>query len=126
MSTTARPAGCSVVISHAASGKGFIYLGIQIITIGTNQESIIATDFAVHFGSKKHHGITFPGTLRMPENTKFSSDSMGIIQGFNDLINTQILVIFRQYFYLFTAGIVIDNEIFKDIHEIFPIANTFQ
>jgi len=50
-----RPARVAVVVHNAATGKGFINLRVQIITVGQHQKREIPAEFAVDFPGKQNH-----------------------------------------------------------------------
>ena len=80
----------------------------------------------MHFGSKKHHGITLPGALRMPEYAELFFGPLRIINGVKYPIHPKILVVLCQHLYLPACGIIKEDKILKDVHEVLFIAHAFE
>jgi hypothetical protein len=50
-----RPAGVAVVVHHTAAREGLVDLGVEVVSVGEDQEGEIATELPVHLAGEKHH-----------------------------------------------------------------------
>ena len=60
----------------------------------------------------------------MPENTQFTIIQFSCCIGFHGLIYAKILMISGKDFSCMSTGVVIQNKVFKQIKEVFFLANT--
>ena len=95
-------AGCTarvaVVIRHAAACKGFVNLGVQILTVGQNQKREIAAELAMNLAGKKYHRVALAGALGMPEYPQPALPVLAILHRLDGPIDAQELVVAGQYF----------------------------
>ncbi len=123
---TSCPAGILIVVCQSAAGKGFVDLLIEIVAVGADQEGEIAAQFAMHFASEEHHGVGLAAALRVPEDSQFSLACFPVAHGLHGAVNTQELVVVGDDLVSGAGGIVEDDKVLEDIHEVGFVADTLE
>src|SRR3972149_3265495 len=74
-----------------------VYLLIKFFSVSNYQEGVIALKFSEYLLGKENHGKALTTPLCMPENTKPSLILFDTSEGFNDIVDTKILMVFGDY-----------------------------
>ena len=64
-----RGPGC-LVVSDAAADEGLVYLAIEVVSVGHQQEGEVAFQLPPHLLGKERHGIGLAATLGVPEHAE--------------------------------------------------------
>ena len=109
---------------HPAVLKSIAYLIVQFFTVCQDNYCWRAFKLTSDFSCEEQHRVTFSATLCMPENSQLTIDVFTLFIHFNSLVHSQILMVACQNLYSLSVGMVVKNEVFQQVHEIFFLAYT--
>ena len=118
--------GCFHVAQHSAVFKGIADLCVQLLPVGEHHESGRAVKFPADLLSQEQHGIALAASLGVPEHAQLAVSELALLVDLHRLVDAQILVVPGQDFGGMPAGVVKQNEILKQIHEIALVADAPQ
>src|SRR4030042_4189376 len=75
-----------------------VYLLIKFFSVSNYQEGVIALKFSEYLLGKENHGKALTAPLGMPKNSKPPLILFDTSEGFNDIVDAKILMVFSDYF----------------------------
>ena len=118
--------GCFHVAQHSAVFKGIADLCVQLLPVGEHHESGRAVKFPADLLGQEQHGIALAASLGVPEYAQLAVSELALPVNLHCFVDAEILVVPGQNFGSVPAGVVKQNEILKQIHEIALVANAPQ
>ena len=114
------------VSQHSAVFKGIADLRVQLLPVGEHHKSGRAVKFPADLLSQEQHGIALAASLGVPEHAQLAVSELALLIDLHRLVDTEILVVPGQNFGSVPAGVVKENEVLKQIHEIALVADASQ
>ena len=81
--------------SLACACKVLVYLFVQILPVGHDNERKIAGNFSKHFLGEEYHGVAFPAALGVPEDTEAPAVIFELLQCLSSIIHTVFQTLVR-------------------------------
>ena len=118
--------GCFHVAQHSAVFKGIADLCVQLLSVGEHHKGGRAIKFPADLLGQEQHGIALAASLGVPEHAQLAVPKLALLVDLHRLVDAEILVVPGQDFGSVPAGVVKQNEILKQIHEIALVADAPQ
>ena len=99
---------------------------VQLVAIRQDHERRRTGKFSPNLLREEHHGITLAAALRMPEHAELPVVQLAAGIGLHRLIHAEILVVAGKDLCRAPAGVVVKNEVFQKIEEVFLPADAAQ
>ncbi len=112
------PARITVVVHHAASGKGLVDLCVQVVAVGEDQKGEVAAQLAMDLASEEHHGIALARTLGMPEHPQLAVPALPVADRLDGPVDAQELVVAGHNFSRVPGRVVENDEVLHQVQEI--------
>ena len=106
--------------------KGVADLLIQLLAVGEDHEGGRARELPPYLLREEEHGIALAAALRVPEDAELAVIQLPGGVGPDRLVDAEILVVARQNLGGVPAGVVIEDEVFKQVEEVFLFADAAQ
>ena len=110
-------AGICIVVGQTATGKGFIDLGVKVITVRTDKERKAPGKFAMYLLGEEGHGIGLAASLGVPENTQLPQAFLSITDSLHGPVDSEKLMIAGNDLDLLAGTVIEQDEVFEHIHE---------
>ena len=78
---------------NACRGEMLVDLPVQFLPVGDHHKCPVPRHLAQHFLGEEHHRHTLAAALRMPEHPQLAVPLSNIGQGFQCIINAQVLMV---------------------------------
>ena len=116
----------TVMVNHAATGKGLVYLRVQVFAVGQHEEGEVAAELAVHLAGEHNHRVALASPLGVPEYTKFALPLLALAHRLDGEVDTEELVIAGKDLLELAGGLVEKDEVLHDVHEVLLVADPFK
>ena len=118
--------GCFHVAQHSAVFKGIADLCVQLLPVCEHHKGGRAVKFPADLLGQEQHGIALAASLGVPEHAQLAVSELALLVDLHRLVDAEILVVPGQNFGSVPAGVVKENEVLKQIHEIALVADAPQ
>ena len=111
---------------QTAGFKGAAYLLVQFVAICQYHDGWRALKLPTDLLRQEEHGIALAGALRMPKHTQLAITQLTIGVCLHSGIHAQVLMVPGQNLYRFSIGMIVEDEVFKQVKEVLLFADAPQ
>ena len=104
--------------------KGIADLLVQLVAVGEDDEGGASLKLAADLLGEEDHGVALSASLGVPENAQLAVLELSGLVGFHRLVDTEVLVVAGEDLGDTAARVVVQDEVFKEIHEILLVTDT--
>ena len=120
------PAWVAVMVHDAAAGKRLVDLGVEVVSVGKDEESKVAAELPVHLAGERHHRVTLAGPLGVPEDAQLALPRLAVSHRVDGPVDTQELMIAGDDFLRLARRLVEKNEVLHKVHEVALVTDALE
>ena len=118
--------GLRPLAQQPAVFKGVADLLVQFIPVGEDHDGGRTGKLPADLLGEEEHGIALAAALGVPEHAQLAVIELPGRVGLDRLVDAQVLVVAGQNLGSAAAGVVIEDEVFKQVEEVFLFADAAQ
>ena len=118
--------GLRPLAQQPAVFKGVADLFVQLVPVGEDHNGGRARKFPADLLGEEEHGIALAAALGVPKHAQLAVIQLPGCVGLDRLVDAQVLMVAGQDLGGASAGVVIEDEVFKQIQEVFLFADAAQ
>ena len=103
---------------QAAGLKGAADLFVQLLPVSKHHDGGRTLKLPADLLRQEQHGIALAGALGVPEDAQFAVAELPFLPGLHGGVHAQVLVVPGQDFHRAPVGVIVEDEVFKQVEEI--------